>query len=435
MAIVLIQLIAALLPLGASWSGSSMCTIAPGSALALVRVERDTTLPHGGTRLQPMSASGVRPGAQDSLLALPGTPMPAGRVTLLQTDSATRALLASHGVRSEQPQAYLRAAPYRADCRTIRWTDTVPFVVRGEAGYVRATLLPPDQWIEGRPVLVVPDAWNYPYPRRRALAFRSPADAPLAPAEALFDLGAQLELPRPAGSAEWALQDSIRRARALAWASMHPEAAELEPVRTLVRQVVLAPDWARASALPSRLRGSYRVDIEVDDRRATWYFRTHDRPGYLWLGRGPVPTTASIVRLPHVPGYRLVGLAASAAESLVTELALGPPPAPLVWLSTTDRPTTPGNEARRDFAGVLEFTLGAVPAALWDDLDAFIPPLDSIIRPRIPVPREREQPRLPLDLRLTDSGGVVADTVLLTRGRSMRVSLQRIDTVSVRRQW
>lgn len=38
-------------------------------------------------------------------------------------------------------------------------------------------------------------------------------------------------------------------------------------------------------------------------------------------------------------------------------------------------------------------------------------------------------------VRLLDSGGVSADTVLPARGREVKVSLQRIDTVTVRRPW
>ena len=73
--------------------------------------------------------------------------MPAARVTLLRVDSVTRQRLAEAGVRDSQPVAFITAAPYRADCRPVRWTDSVPFAVVGETGYVRATLTAPDQWI------------------------------------------------------------------------------------------------------------------------------------------------------------------------------------------------------------------------------------------------------------------------------------------------
>ena len=166
-------------------SEARLCSRLPSSTLAVVRVEQDTTLPFTPSNVQAMSASGVGSGPGDSLLATPATLMPAARVRLLQLDSTTRAILATHGITDTKPIAFIRAAPYRADCRTIRWTDSTPFVQRGEVGYVRATLASREQWIEGVPLLVVHDEWNYPYPRRRGLAFGTSPDAPLAPAEAI----------------------------------------------------------------------------------------------------------------------------------------------------------------------------------------------------------------------------------------------------------
>src|ERR1035437_6430494 len=174
-----------------------LCTLKAAPTLALIRVEQDTTLPFAPTGAEAMSMSGVRAGPADSMLATPSTPMPAARVRVLQLDSSTRVIFAAHGITDSQPLAFIRAAPYRSDCRTIRWTDTVPFVTRGEVGYVRATLAPCDRWIDGVPVLVIPDAWNYRYPRHRALAFGVAPDAPLAPAEAIFSLDSVLEMPRP----------------------------------------------------------------------------------------------------------------------------------------------------------------------------------------------------------------------------------------------
>src|SRR5512140_1665458 len=87
-----------------------LCTLLPGRTLALLRVEKDTTLPFVPTGLQPLSMTGVR-GPADSLLATPGAPMPAGRVRLLQLDSTTRSELAAHGVSDREPMAFVRAAP------------------------------------------------------------------------------------------------------------------------------------------------------------------------------------------------------------------------------------------------------------------------------------------------------------------------------------
>jgi hypothetical protein len=415
-----------------------LCTLLPGGTLALLRVEQDTTLPSGPTGAEPMSFSGVGPGPGDSLLATPTTPMPAARVRLLQLDSTTRASLARNGVTDHQPFAFIRAAPYRADCRTIRWIDTIPFVLRGEVGYVRAILAPREHWIGGLPVLVIPDVWNYPYPRRRGLAFSASSDETLAPAEAMFSLNALLELPRPTSVEVRLASDSVKRTRTLAWARANLAAAELEPVWTLVRTAVLEPDWEVASRMPSRLRGTYRVDIEAAGGRSTWFFRTHDRPGYVWRGPNPRPRVADLVASPHVLGYNLVGYAAASRDSLLGASPARPRRTQMVWLATTDRPTTPGNDARLALAGVLEFTLAAAPESLWNDLEAFVPrqsPRDSALmaRMRIPIPRDEKQPRFPLTVRLDERGGVRADTTLAAGGRAIRVLLERVDTLSIRR--
>jgi hypothetical protein len=421
-----------------SLSHSSLCTLMPGNALALVHVEQDTALPHETTPTEPMSATGMRPGPDDSLLATPTTLMPAARVRLLQLDSATRVALASAGVTDDQPLVFIRAAPYRADCKTIRWTDTIPFVVRGEVGYVRAILAPPEQWINGVPLLVIPDVWNYPYPRRRGLAFRVPPDAALAPAEAMFSLSALLDLPRPLSVEVKFHQDSVRRTRALAWARANATSAELEPVRALVRRAVLEPDWQLVSRVPSRLRGSYRVDIDVEGKRGTWFFRTHDRPGYGWRGPDSVQTTTALLASPYAAGYRLVGLAAGSPDSLLTGVPRRPSEVPLVWLAMTDRPTMPGNDARLALLGFLEFNLAAAPEFLWDDLEPFVPrlsPMDSAMLARLnrPIPRSQKQPQLPLTVRLEARGAVRADTTLTVLGQAIRVRLERIDTLSIRR--
>lgn len=414
------------------------CTLAPGSALALLRVEKDTTLRFAPAGIQPMSGSGVGASARDSLLATPETPMPGARVRLLQLDSATRALLASQGVTDAQPIAFIRAAPYRADCRTIRWTDPVPFAVPGEVGYVRATLAPRDQWIDGAPLLVIPDGWNYPYPRRRGLAYAAASDATLAPASAMFSLNTLLEMPRPRVAASLIAADSAKRARALEWARANAAAAELEPVRQIVRRSVLESDWRVAERGPSRLRGTYRVDFEIGDQRGTWYFRTHDRPGYGWRGPDSLQTTAELIASPYTGGYRLVGYAAATPDASFSSGARGMPRPPIVWLATFDRPTAPGNDARRVLRGMLEFTLVATPETWWNDLEALVPRMserDSTALARMGRPLERgeKQPQLPLTVQLDANGGVRADTTLNVRGRALRVVLQRLDTLSIRR--
>ncbi len=415
-----------------------LCTLMAGATLALIRVEQDTTLPFAPAVSRAMSMSGLRGGPQDSLLATPTTLMPAARVRLLQLDSTTRDALAVHGVTNSQPIAFIRAAPYRADCRTIRWTDTVPFVERGEVGYVRATLAPRAQWIDGVPLLVIPDAWNYPYPRRRGLAFGIAPDVPLASAEAMFSLNAVLEMPRPVSAEGRIAADSARRTRAIAWARANPAPAELEPVRSLVRRAVLEPDWEVAKRIPSRLRGTYRVDLEVGGERGTWFFRTHDRPGYSWRARDSLQTTAELLASPYVSAYRLVGYAAASPDSLLGSSPSGPRRVPLVWLATADRPTAPDSHARRALSSVLEFMLAAAPERLWNDLEALVPrrsARDSAMLARLnrTVPRGEKQPQIPLTVRLDARNGIRSDTTLLVRGRALRVVLQRLDTLSVRR--
>ncbi len=414
------------------------CTLVPGRTLALLRVEQDTTLPFAPAGSEAMSMSGVRDGASSARLATQTTAMPAARVRLLKVDSTTRVIFAAHGITDSQPIAFIRAAPYGADCRTIGWTDRVPFVERGEVAYVRATLAPRERWIDGLPVLVIPDVWNYPYPRRRGLAFGVAPDAPLAPADAMFSLNAALELSQPGSVEERLHMDSVRRTRAIAWARDNPAPAELEPVRTLVRRAVLDPDWEVAERFPSRLRGSYRVDLEVGGERSTWFFRSHDQPGYRWHGGDSLQRTADLLASPHVSGYRLVGYAAGSPDSLPGASPRDTRRVPLVWLSTNDRPTAPGNDARRALSGVLEFNLDAASERLWNDLEALVPrqsAMDSAMLAGLnrPIPRGRKQPQIPLTLRLDTRGAIRADTTLVVGGRALRVVLARVDTHSIRR--
>jgi hypothetical protein len=374
----------------------------------------------------------------DSLLATASTLMPAARVKLLQLDSSSRAILAANGVTASQPIAFIRAAPYRADCRTIVWTDTAQFAARGEVGFVRATLAQPDEWIDGVPVLVIAEVWNYPYPRRRALAFGSAPNAALTAPEAMFSLNSVLEMPRAHNVAARIIRDSTRRTHAIAWAIANPSAADLEPARTILRRAVLDPDWEVARSLPSRLRGTYQVDVEAGGERSTWFFRTHDRPGYVWNAGDSLQVTAQLLASPHVLGYRLVGYAAAFRDSIPSVSSSGPVRTPLVWLATTDRPTVAGNETRRVLSAILEFTLAGAPERLWADLEAFVPrssAIDSALAARMnrPLSRAQKQPRIPITIHIDVRGGVRGDTTLLPGTRALRVNIKRVDTLSIKR--
>lgn len=412
------------------------CRLAPGTTLALVHIERDTMLPFAPARRSMMSRSIFPASAGDSLLAMPGTPMPAARVRLLQVDTATRAALAAAGVDDDRPAAFIRAAPFRHDCRVVRWTGPKSFVAPGEEGYVRANLAPREQWIDGTPVFVVSESWNYPYPHGRGLARTAGGEAADASARAMFGVNLALEMPMARTRAEKVVIDSTKRERAIAWIKANPADAELEPVRSLLRRVVLDSDWAAASSAPSRLRGTWQVDVEADEERHTWFFRTHDRPGYSWMGPQQDISAAAVAASPWTRGYRLVGYPAGSPDSLPTAYPRGRPE--LVWLATDDRPTAPGNETQSTLTGTLAFTLGGAPIELWDHLDPFVPPptsADSAFRARMgtPLPYERRQPRLPIILRLDERGGARADTTLIANGRRLHVVLTRIDTLSVKR--
>lgn len=417
-------------------AGAIRCSIRPGRTLALLHIERDTMLPLVGIRDGTNAYAGGPMNGRDSLLAVPGTPMPAARVRLLQVDSATHATLAAAGVAGDEPAAFIRAAPFREDCRVVRWTDTTRFVTTGEEGYVRANLAPRDQWIDGTPVFVVSQVWYYPYPHRGRIS--AIAAAPMSSARAMFSANLALEAPSARSREQRVAADSAKRARAIAWIAANTTEAEREPVRSMLRRAVLDPDWAAASSAPSRLRGTWQVDIEADGERHTWFFRTHVRPGYPWAGPRPEYGAAAAAAAPWTPGYLLVGYPADSRDSLAT------PPVrarrALVWLAIDDRPTAPGNDARRTLSGVLEFTLAGAPEALWATLDPFVPPLssaDSAFRAQTgrPQPRDQRQPELPITVHLDGRGGARADTTLSARGHRIRVTLVRLDTVSVERPY
>ncbi len=414
-------------------AASARCTLMPGPTHALMRVEQDTTLPYGLSGTSSMSYTSVPGSVADTFRAVAGTPMPAARVRLLALDSATRALFAANGITDSQPTAFIRAAPYGADCGVLRWTDTIPFAIRGEVGYVRATPAHPSQWIGNVPVLVIPDAWSYPYPRR-GRPYDVPATATLASAEAMFGLNSLLSVSPPvtASNTEGATE------RVAAWARTHVADAELEPIRTTLRNAVLGPDWQVARRTPSRLRGTYRVSLDVDGAPHTWYFRTQPQLAYRWQAAELRRSTAQLLDSPHVAGYSLVGNAAPSLDSVGADPSDRRLQRPLVWLYASDRPTTAGNDTVRVLRGQLEFILGAAPEGAWPALEPFAPALsapDSVMLARMgrTLARRDKQPRLALTLQLDASGAVRADTTFVREGHRLRVRLVRIDTIASRR--
>ena len=402
--------------------------------MMLLRVEQDTTLPFTPAPGQAMSGSSVPAGPRDSLLATPGTPMPAARVRLLRLDSATRATLADAGIAADEPSALVRAAPFRPDCRTIRWRGDSAWVEPGDTGYARGYLEPRGSWIDGIPVFVIRHAWRYPYPRQRGLLFRVPPDEAIAPPAAVFSLDSTLRL-EGFEQASTSAYDSVRQVRALAWLRENLRVADFEPVRSQAHSAVLAADWREAMRMPSRLRGSYMVTMETGDARHSWYFRTHDRPSYRRRDKA-APSASELLESPHVRGYSLVGYPAPARDDLPTAYRRASGRVPMTWFASADRPTAPGNDERRVLDGYLEFTLSAAPESLWPALERFIPPRDTLFRMLSAqmLPSDR-QPRLPLTIRLDGIGGVTADTTFTAGGAPLRVTLVRLDTISVVRPW
>ena len=416
------------------------CTLMPGTAHVLLRVEQDTTLPYAMSGTSPMSYTVAPRSPADTFRAVAGTPMPAARVRLLALDSITRARFAANGITDSQPTAFIRAAPYGADCGTLRWTDTVPFAIRGEVGYVRATVASRDQWIGNAPVFIIPDAWNYPYPRR-GRPYSVSGAVPLASAEAMFGLQSILDEPlrsTPTTPETRLASDSARTARVFAWARAHVADAEREPLRTTIRNVVLNADWQVAQRAPSRLRGTYRVELDADGARYTWYFRTQRQLAYRWQAAELQRSTAQLLESPHVAGYSLVGNASLSLNSMAADTNTRNGQRRLVWLYANDRPTTANNDTVRLLRGQLEFMLGAAPEPAWSALEPFAPPisaLDSVMLARMGrlLARRDKQPRLALTLRLDARGDIRADTTFVRDDHRLRVQLVRIDTTTSRR--
>jgi len=413
------------------------CTLAPGGVRAVLTVLRDTSLPFAASAQRALSYSAPA-GMADSMLPTADTPMPAARVRLLRLDSATRAAFTAAGIVDPQPEAFIRAAPYRADCRTIKWTDSRPWTQTGDTGYVVATLAPRELWIGDRPVLVIPDVWSYPYPRYPGPSLYPPAQPPLASADALFSYQDWMLRGR-GGNVYASLPQDSSRLLSIAWAQANMAERERDPIRSEIRQAILNGDFARARETPSRFRGTYRVELQSGDRTVAWQFRTVDRPAYRWLDVDTARTIAALIASPHVDGYRLVGYAADSAGA-VPEMA--PRTAAmrslLMWLAVADRSTVAGSDTVRAVTGMLEFVRKVAPLEIWSALDAYVPPPDPIAgemmaRMRITRTAGDDQPRLPLTLRVGPDGRASADTTLVRAGQRLRVRLRQLDTVSVRR--
>ncbi len=419
------------------------CSLAPLPTHAVVEVLRDTMLAFGGGESD-VSTSDL--GARRSGQRLTrDTPMPAGRVRLMALDSATRAQLANEGITAREPEVYLKAAPYGPDCRGVMWRDSTPFVVPGERGYVRAMLTSREAWIGTVPVLLVPDAWSYPYPRRRPYGVADTAT--LASPDARFAVELMLFRPLRTAAArpgEEEVREQRTRTQVMAWAAQNTTQANREPLRSIVRNFVLESDWRDAERTPSRLRGTYRVEVRVNSAVYIWSFRTQPQLAYRLSEIEAQRSTDDVLASPHIAGYRLVGTAADSLGNFAFAPASRANRASLVWLSVQDRPTAPGNDVRRHITSVLEFVLAGSPREIWDAVEPFAPgltPRDSLAMERMGRARERgdKQPRLPMTLVLDDAGAVHGDTsfTVTVNGarRQLRVSLLRMDTLTTPRRF
>ena len=428
---------------GPSPAGTARCTLQPGTTRALVQIDQDTLLPLVGAQVSATSFSRLpaRPG--DPELATADTPMPSARVRITRLDPATRAQLRAEGINTPEPVAYLQARPYGADCSTIVWRDTAPWVRRGDDGYVVARLAPRRFWVGGAPVFVVSETWQYPYPARRGLLGIAALDpvalqGPLSSAAAMFDFEEQMGPVRDVLG--YGSNDSSGGTRAIAFARSHPDDSERQPLRDLIRESVLRPEFARVRTLTSRFRGTWQVRLTTGDSSVTYWFRTPRQAFSAWQAADSGRSTADILRNPFVGGYVLLGYPAPVRDSLppANDSTRRPPGG--LWLSVADRPGMPSNERQERIAMQLEFRLRTVPAWVWPVLDDY-PRLrsraDSIfsarVRSRSVVPRADQQAQFPMITLRRGAGDVYsADTTFVRNQRTLRLTVTRVDSLSIR---
>ncbi len=410
------------------------CSMVPGAVRAVVAVVRDTTVTLSGDR-QRWLANLASADLLDTTLAMPDTPMPAARVRVLRLDSATRAVFLSAGISSAAPEAFIRAAPYRGDCLSIKWTDTVPWTQAGDTGYVVAHLASREHWIGNRPVLVVAETWNYPYPRHPGPFYPS-ATPPRASAVALFSYANWMAR----GAVNGFVSPDSALPLNIAWAKANVADREHDPIRSEIRKSILADDFNRANQQRSRFRGTYRVELTSGNVSASWQFRTVDRPEMRWLDMDTIRSIADVLASPHISGYRLGGVAADSAGTIPSFIQRGTHSRSLTWLSVADRPTTPRLDSRPVVQAMLEFKRYAAPRSIWEALTVYVPApqpyeLLALEYLRNSLTAGDDQPRLPFTLRVAADGRVSGDTTIVRGGRRLRVRVTRVDTLVVRRTY
>jgi hypothetical protein len=232
--------------------------------------------------------------------------------------------------------------------------------------------------------------------------------------------------------------DTIGRRLALAFATSHAHDAELRPLRDMIRQAVLRPEFDRVRLSPSRLRGTYELQLSTPDSNVTFWFRTTERAAYSWRDVHSIGTSAELVRNPYLSGYQLLGYPAATRDSVPSDGDnLDARTSQTLWFSVADRPGMPGNGNQALIRAELEFRLPTTPQWLWPTLDAYlrrVSAVDSVLmaRSRFAIPRDQAQAQLSMQLHVDANGNGHVDTTLISNGRRLRIRLQRHDTIGVR---
>ncbi len=363
--------------------------------------------------------------------------------------------LTSLGVRESQPVAYLLARVHASNCATIEWPDSEPWLRVGEEGYVEGALAPSDQWINGRPTFIVPDAESFPYPRRYLRSINRPLSAealrgPFASAVAFLDYramvyDAQQETMRwRRGKSMAEINDergAIVRERVLAWARVHRTDADRVPLRDEIRRLALAIQATDWQGRTSRLSGTYRLRLTAADTSVVVWLRSARSPLTRWDALDSGRAIADVVARPTPSGYVLDGVTVSMPDSLAGASLAGARSGAggwPVWLSFADRALQSGGDNASSVRAEVRLRLGGVPAHLWPMLGRFVPlesARDSAARAqvRIPAPRAGQYAQLPLTVHATAEGQWHGDTTIKWRDGSLRIELTRVDTMTVTR--
>jgi len=393
-------------------SSALRCTMVEGP-LAMLGVVADTLQrPLVSVQAQAMSASyGLPPGPGAEWT--PESPMPTAVVRVSGLNPAARDSLAALGVTDATPTVVVQARPYGADCRTLLWTDSQPWVVPTDAPqYFSSLQLAPRQaWIDGRPTFVVQGGWQTPYPQRlsglaaglmapptyRELAAPLTRDS-LLPAATMFSYDSAV---RRAGPRQPPAVDDV-----LAWARANRAAADREPMRSRIKRALLNADLERARPMTSAFAGTWQLLVRRDDEVWGADFRTRAYPQSVWYD--DEVSVLELIDGAGITGYSLSAYGAGPDGALPTDWRVAMrPSAPGVrpatfTLAVADRITAVASSPPDEMRGELRFQRRSVPEAMWSVLDPWVQRRDTTLPwpARLPPPTEADDVvRLPLTLR------------------------------------